>query len=335
MAPPELPRDAPVVDVPHPLEVGLAILVRTDLDVALLDGRDGLVGERLDLHKPLRRQARFDDVLRAVALADLVDVFLDRDQRALGFQIGDDFGAGFVAIESSVDAALCIDMRRLIHHVDGWQAVALPQSKIVRVVGGRYFDRTCPEFAVHIVVGDDGDFAPDQRQPQPLAVKMQIAFVVGMHRDGGVAQHRLRPSRRDGDETAWLLQNLVAYLPEAAFLLFVNDLKIGDGGLATRTPINDISAAIDQPLLVQANEGLSHRDRELLAHGEIFARPIDARAEALHLLEDRAAVELLPLPDAFEEGFATHLVPVIALFGELALDHQLRGDAGVVGSRNP
>ena len=43
MAPPELAGDAPVVDVRHPLDVGLAVLLGGELDVALLDGRDGLV----------------------------------------------------------------------------------------------------------------------------------------------------------------------------------------------------------------------------------------------------------------------------------------------------
>jgi len=37
----------------------------------------GLVGERLNLHKPLRREARLDDRLAAVAMADVVDVVLD------------------------------------------------------------------------------------------------------------------------------------------------------------------------------------------------------------------------------------------------------------------
>ena len=105
MAPPQLPRDAPVMDVPHPLEVGLAILVRTDLDVALLDSGDGLVGERLDLHEPLRRQPRLDNILRAVAPADAVGVFFDGDKEALRLKVGDNAGARLVAIKSGVDAA--------------------------------------------------------------------------------------------------------------------------------------------------------------------------------------------------------------------------------------
>ena len=90
MAPPELARDAPVVDVLHPLEVGLRILLRRELDVALLDRRDGLVRQRLNLDEPLRRKPRLHHRLAAVALAHGVDVVLHADQQALRFQILDD-----------------------------------------------------------------------------------------------------------------------------------------------------------------------------------------------------------------------------------------------------
>jgi hypothetical protein len=69
MAPPELARDAPVVDVLHPVEVGLLVLLGREADgfVAVgvgLDGGDGLLGERLNLDEPLRGEARLDDGLQ-------------------------------------------------------------------------------------------------------------------------------------------------------------------------------------------------------------------------------------------------------------------------------
>ena len=43
----------------------------------------------------------------------------------------------------------------------------------------------------------------------------------------------------------------------------------------------------------------------------------------------------LPVPDAFDEGFATYIAAVLALTAKLALHHQLGGDAGVIGARKP
>ena len=83
VAPPELAGDAPVVDVVHPLEIGLGPVRRDELDRAVLDDADGLVGERLDADEPLPREVRLDDVLAAVAVADGVVVVLDLDEQAL------------------------------------------------------------------------------------------------------------------------------------------------------------------------------------------------------------------------------------------------------------
>src|SRR5208337_1646823 len=77
MAPPELARDAPVVNVLHPLEVGFLVHLRREADVFLADGCFGFVCQRLNLDEPLRREARLDNRFAAVAMADVVDVVFD------------------------------------------------------------------------------------------------------------------------------------------------------------------------------------------------------------------------------------------------------------------
>ena len=47
----------------------------------------------------------------------------------------------------------------------------------------------------------------------------------------------------------------------------------------------------------------------MLVHREALARPVNARALAPHLLENLAAVLLLPLPRALDEAFAPEVVP--------------------------
>ena len=115
----------------------------------------------------------------------------------------------------------------------------------------------------------------------------------------------------------------------------MDHFQVGDGGLAARAPIDDIGAAIDQPLFIEPDEGFAHGRGARAIHGEVFARPVDAGAQPPHLVEDGGAVMLLPLPDALDEGFAAQLLAGLVLFGKLALDHQLGGDAGVIGAGNP
>ena len=127
----------------------------------------------------------------------------------------------------------------------------------------------------------------------------------------------------------------VADLPQVALVLVVDHFEIADGGLAARAPVDDVGAAIDEPLLVEADEGLAHRHREALVHGEVFAVPVDRGAEALHLVENGSAVVAPPLPHALDEGLAAHLLPRGALADHLPLHQHLGGDAGVIGAGNP
>ena len=129
--------------------------------------------------------------------------------------------------------------------------------------------------------------------------------------------------------------NGVANLVELALRLFVNYFQVGDGGDAARAPVDDVLAAINQPFFIQADEGLAHGARHALVHGEVLARPVNRGAQALHLLKDHAAVVLLPVPHPLDEGLATHVAAVLAFGSKLALHHQLRGDAGVIGARQP
>ena len=72
--------------------------------------------------------------------------------------------------------------------------------EVVEVVRRRDLDRAGALLRIGIFVGDDRDAPADQRQDRVLADQMPVALVVRMHRDRGVAQHRLRPRGRDRDE---------------------------------------------------------------------------------------------------------------------------------------
>src|SRR5262249_33558816 len=154
--------------------------------------------------------------------------------------------------------------------------------------------------------------------------------------NAGVAEHGFRPRRGDHDPVAAALGR-VADVPEmAGFTALGGDrFFVGQCGVTTRAPVNDALAAVDETLLVQADEHLAYRLRESGIHREALAAPVTGGAELLQLQEDRAAVALLPGPDAFEERLTPKLVAVGAFGGELFLDDVLRRDAGVIRARHP
>ena len=103
-----------------------------------------------------------------------------------------------------------------------------------------------------------------------------------------------------------------------------------------RVPVHQPLAAEDQPLVVEVDEDLEHRLVEARVHGEAVAREVEAVAEPPRLFEDRPARLLLPLPDPGDESLAPHLAPRdVAGLRQLALDHHLRRDPGMVEPRLP
>ncbi len=186
-----------------------------------------------------------------------------------------------------------------------------------------------------MLVAKDGNAAADQWQHGKVADEMLVALVLGMNRDAGVAEHRLRPRRGDGDELVRALFDGIFQIPERALGLAALDFEVADRGVQLRVPIDQPLIAIDQALAMELDEDAAHRGREPLVHGEALARPIRRGAERAQLARDRAAGFGFPLPDALDEFLAAELMAIGLLGFELALDHHLRRDAGVIGAGLP
>ena len=124
-------------------------------------------------------------------------------------------------------------------------------------------------------------------------------------------------------------------MPHRAFLLALLDLEVGDGGQQFRVPVDQPLVAIDQPVAVHLDKNLDDGARQPGIEGKPVAFPVRRGAEPAHLALDCAARLRLPFPHPLEELFTAHVAPVDALFGQLAFDHHLRRDAGMVLTRLP
>src|SRR4029077_15728199 len=163
-----------------------------------------------------------------------------------------------------------------------------------------------------------------------------------MHGYRGFAEHRLGPCRCDHDERRGILWieclslDLIALEPELAFGLHLNDFEIGNGGQQLRVPVDQPLVLVDEPFAMKFYKNFKNGPRQPLVHGKAFARPVAGRTKTFELVDDGAAALGLPFPYALEEGFAPHLAAALLLpLHELALDHHLRCDAGMVCARLP
>ncbi len=332
VAPPQLARDAPVVEVVDPVEVALLHLHRVDRDAAVADRVTGGLGEGLDLDPPLEGQARLDGGAAARAVPDGVQVrALLRDDATLLAQRADDRGTGLVAVQAE-EGAVDGDDTVLVHDRHVGQVVALPDGEVVRVVRRGHLDAAGAELRVDVGVRDDGDRAVGQRELDELADQVLVALVVGVDGDGRVTEHRLGAGGGD-DEGVLALPVLDG--DELARVLLVLHLDVGDGRQTAGAPVDDALGAVDQAVVEELLEDGLDGLGQALVHGEALTGPVDAVAEAAHLAEDLAAVLFLPLPDALDERLAAQVVAGLALLGELLLDLVLGGDAGVVHAGQP
>ena len=317
------------------MEIGLGPAVGIELDRAGADGLDGGLGELVHADEPLVAEEGFDLHAAALGEADVVDDVLDLFEEAEAFHVRDALLAAFVAVEPGVLAALGVHGAVAVHDVDELEVVALADLVVVRVVGGRDLHAAGPLFRVGVLVLDDRNLPVGEREVHGLADEVLVAGVAGRDGHGGVAEHGLGAGGGD-DEVAGTVGERIPEMPELALDLFVYDFLIGKRALGGRAPVHHAFAAVDVALFVELDEHLADGGAEAIVHGEAFAVPVAGRAELAELPDDRAAVELLPFPDAFDELLAAERAAVDAfLLAEDLVDLAFRGDAGVVGAGEP
>ena len=80
----------------------------------------------------------------------------------------------------------------LADHADLRQAVAAADLEVVGIVAGGDLERPGPELRLDVVVGDDLQAAPHDREDRRLADQPAVPLIVWMDSDRGVGEHRLR-----------------------------------------------------------------------------------------------------------------------------------------------
>ena len=264
-------------------------------------------------------------------------IVLDLFQEPQRVDVGDDALARFEAIKPAVGfGRVLVDPRVLVENVDLRQVVPLADLKVVEVVRRRNFHRAGALFGVGVFIRNDGYLTSDEWQQHCLSDEIFITLVVGMHGNGCVTEHRLGPRRCDDDEFFRVVLQWILEVPKVAFGLHLDDLKVRDCRLELGIPVDETLVLVDEARVVEFDEYLDDSLRQPLVHGEAFTRPITRCAEPLELIKDGIATFLLPGPNLLNEPLAPNRLPVRLLaLHHLALDHHLRGDAGVIGARLP
>ncbi len=335
LSPPQLARYAPVLDVLHPVAVGILVFRRDELYRILHYGLGRRLGQLLHRQEPLHRQLGLDRCARALREADVVGVGLDLIEQTGSLQVALDYAAALESVHAHVHAYLVVDRAVVVEYVYCLQCVFLSEHVVVDVVRRRHFQRTRTELLVDILVADDRYAAPYQRHYDSGVVRQPaVAFVGGVDAERRIAQNRLG-TRGSHDDAAVAAFDLIAQIVELALRLLVNHLLVRECGLSSGVPVDHAHAAIDPTLVEQVAEDLYDALAACVVHREACALPVARGAQLAQLFEDYASVLLLPLPCVGEELLARERRLVYALGFELGDDLGFGGYRGVVGARHP
>ena len=118
-----------------------------------------------------------------------------------------------------------------------------------------------------------------------------------------------------------------------AFL--VDDLFVADGGECLRIPVHHTNATINKSFVVEVNEDIDDTLVTDVIHREGGTVPVARCTEFTQLLQDDAAILLLPLPSMLQELVTCQRTLVNTLLCEHLHHLGFGGDAGVVGTRHP
>ena len=223
-----------------------------------------------------------------------------------------------------------------MENIDDLEIVFLPDRKVIFVVRRGHLEHAGSEFGVDVIVGDDGDLGLREGADDHFPDEIGVAFVLRIHRHGGVAHERLGPRRRDLDPLVFSPRDPITHRVELRLLGFHDDLFVAQRGERLRAPVHHALAAVDESFVEEIDKDLRDPAAVVRVHREALALPVARAPEALELLDDDTPVLFLPLPDFIEKGLAAHIAAGLAfLLAELLFDLGLRRDTGVVGPGEP
>ncbi len=197
VAPPELARDAPGLDIAHPFIIGLLPVLRHENRIALFSGGDRGLGHLGGIHIPLLCEHWLDDHIGTVTKWLGNDLVFPPAVKAKLLNFLQHHFAGLEAVLALI-AFRYIVLRRgdhprlLVHQHDQRNVVAPRHLKVIEVMGASDFNSTCAEIRIWIFIRDDRDMAFGNRQAHQFADKILVAFVRRMHGYRAIAQHRFR-----------------------------------------------------------------------------------------------------------------------------------------------
>ena len=197
-----------------------------------------------------------------------------------------------------------------------------------------HLHKPSPKFLIDTLVRDDRNLDAGDGQPGLLADVRPAARVLGMYRDGGVAEHGLRTCGGDRDRSRPVGERVLDVV-EIAVGVVMHCFFVGERREAMGAPVNHPVSSVDQSLVPEPYEDLAHGIGVGRIERKAGAAPVAGAADNLELLENCVAGTAHELPDSRHECLASQVEACLAFGRELFFNDILGRDARMIRSRQP
>ena len=216
MSPPELPANAPVLNVVHPVEVGLRPVFRNKLDAARFDGFDSRLGQWLDFYVPLIRKIRLDDGVAAIATGNLDNVVFDFLEQTQRFEFGNNCFACVEAVHAAIFFGHVVVERGIVgQNVVYRQVMTFANVIVIEIVRWRNLYATRTKLRIDVIICNNRNTSTYDWQDNFLSDQVFVTLVVRVHGNRAIAKHGFRASCCN-DKVSISGSQRVAKMPQAA-----------------------------------------------------------------------------------------------------------------------
>ena len=328
VAPPDLPRDAPGADVPHPVEVDAREALRREADAPLLDGAMAGAASSSIAHHHWSMISGSTRVWQRSHVGRRGDRLLSLEEPRSRAHSSTRSPASACVSPASSPASSLIRPSRPITASSG-SPCSRPISKSIGSCPGVTLSAPVPNSGSTCSSATIGTRRSTKGTIDLLADELAVALVVRVDGDGDVGEDRRRPHGRDR-HVARAVRERVADVRERVVDLLRLELEVGERRSVARAPVRDPVVAVDPAASVQVDEPADDRPVVALVHREARARVVERGADTTELRHDRPAVAGEPVLDVRVEALAPEIALALPLLRECPPDRRPGRDPRVV-----
>ena len=251
VSPPQLTADTPVLDVFHPVTVGILIFRRIEFQFIIHYRRQRHICKMLHFEEPLHRQFRFDHHVRAFRISYLICISLCLFQQTGSFEVFLNLLTNIETVHTDIHTGSFTQCTVVVENVNAGQIVLFTQHIVIHVMSRSHFKTTCTELNVYIIVFDNRNHTVYQRNDHFLSFQPRILRVIRIDTHSSIAHDCFRTGSCHYCITTFRITlHFVTKIIQFAMFFLVDNFFVRKGSQCFRVPVYHADTAINQSFII-------------------------------------------------------------------------------------